>query len=434
MANRTERDGFRATAIRRLSSSRYPLGAAGVIALVYGLASGTFALAAALYGILIAAAVLGPRRSRAQRIRERLDRFRARERERRPSVNAILNALPDPVIEVNGTGVITRANAAAREAFGAELNGLPLLARFRSVELRELVANVDEHAGSGMTTTQAAFGTERLYIVHAGLAPARGGDPLGSKRRIVLAFREQTRQIREERTRSDFVANASHELRTPLTSLIGFIETLRGPARDDADARERFLAIMDDQARRMARLVDGLLALSRAERASSVRPREQVDLAEVVREIHEHSLSRFEDAGVSLDLHLDAGQAFVRADRDGLVQVLTNLIENALRYGHEGGRAEIALETDGERATIRVRDWGKGFDPVHIPRLTERFYRVDPERSSAVGATGLGLAITKHILARHGTRLHVESRPGDGAEFRFSLVLMEENSEVGTVT
>ena len=412
--------------VRRLASARYPLTVAGLIAIAYGVANDALVPTAFLYGLVIVAAAFGPQRSRAERIRQRLDRFRARQRSKRPGVAATLDALPNPVLEIDRNGTITRANRAASEAFGAGLRGLVLHVRFRSPALRALIGEAERRPVGAWSTQPEAFGTDRRYSVHAATARARGDDAPRKKQRTILFFREETRTLREARSRTDFVANASHELRTPLTALIGFIETLRGPARDDAAARDRFLEIMDVQARRMARLVDDLLSLSRAERESAKRPRDTIDLTAIIQQVGETARGRFLEDGIALDVELPDGSVFVRGDADGLMQVVTNLVENARRYGGGGGRVEVRLHVKDGMAETSVRDWGQGIDPVHLPRLTERFYRADAERSRQTGGTGLGLAIVKHILARHDSRLRIESRQGEGATFQFNLGTAEE--------
>jgi two-component system phosphate regulon sensor histidine kinase PhoR len=225
--------------------------------------------------------------------------------------------------------------------------------------------------------------------------------------------------------RADFVANASHELRTPLAALSGFIETLQGSARDDAKARERFLAIMQDQARRMARLIDDLLSLSRIELNAHRRPDTAVDLVPIVRQVVDGLETLARDRGVTVQVEA-ADALMVPGDRDELIRLFENLIENALKYGAAGKRVDItprqAVTLDGEpEAQIAVRDYGPGIAPEHVPRLTERFYRVDVRESRAQGGTGLGLALVKHILNRHRGRLSIASMPGAGATFTVHL-------------
>jgi two-component system phosphate regulon sensor histidine kinase PhoR len=232
--------------------------------------------------------------------------------------------------------------------------------------------------------------------------------------------------------RADFVANASHELRTPLAALSGFIETLQGPAREDAKARERFLAIMQEQARRMARLIDDLLSLSRIELNAHRRPDTPVDLVPIVRQVIDGLQTLARDRGVTVNVETAAALT-VLGNRDELVRVFENLVENALKYGAAGKRVDITLAlaaaAEGEpEARVSVRDYGPGIAPEHLPRLTERFYRVDVRESRAQGGTGLGLALVKHILNRHRGRLSIESTPGAGATFIVHLPIAASRS------
>ena len=228
--------------------------------------------------------------------------------------------------------------------------------------------------------------------------------------------------------RRDFVANVSHELRTPLTAIMGFIETLRGPARDDADARDRFLGIMEGEAARMNRLVGDLLSLSRVEDEERIRPRETVDLSGILDSTIRSVRPLTEEAKMVLTLDLPDAPVEVTGDADQLQQVFTNLIVNAITYASSGGSVHLTL-TVSERdpavrapaARVQVIDKGPGIDPVHLPRLTERFYRADSHRSRELGGTGLGLAIVKHIINRHRGRLRVESELGKGSVFTVIL-------------
>ena len=224
--------------------------------------------------------------------------------------------------------------------------------------------------------------------------------------------------------RADFVANASHELRTPLASLSGFIETLQGAAKDDPQARDRFLDIMKAQATRMARLIDDLLSLSRIELKAHLQPEQQLDVVTIVRQVADGLQMLARDRGVEVRLDAPPAPLAIRGDRDELIRVFENLVENALKYGASGKRVDISLaqEADDE-AVVAVRDYGPGIAPEHLPRLTERFYRVDVTESRAQGGTGLGLALVKHILHRHRGRLTIESAPGKGATFTVRLPL-----------
>jgi two-component system phosphate regulon sensor histidine kinase PhoR len=244
---------------------------------------------------------------------------------------------------------------------------------------------------------------------------------------VLLTFRDLTPLRRAEEMRADFVANASHELRTPLAALSGFIETLQGPAREDAKARERFLDIMQEQARRMARLIDDLLSLSRIELNAHRQPDTPIDLAPIVGQVVDSLQTLARDRAVMVNVEA-AGALRVLGDRDELVRVFENLVENALKYGASGKRVDIRLAPakglDGEpEAQVSVRDYGPGIAPEHLPRLTERFYRVDVRESRALGGTGLGLALVKHILNRHRGRLSIESTLGAGATFIVHLPL-----------
>jgi two-component system, OmpR family, phosphate regulon sensor histidine kinase PhoR len=240
-------------------------------------------------------------------------------------------------------------------------------------------------------------------------------------------LRDVTQRHRVEQMRVDFVANASHELRTPLASLLGFVETLQGPARNDAAAREKFLDIMRSQANRMSRLIDDLLSLSRIELNAHVQPDKPVELAHVVGHVADTLGPLAHDRGVALSIDKRVPQLEVRGERDELIRVFENLVENAIKYGASGGKVEVTLDSvpkpqgKGREAVVTVRDYGPGIEAEHVPRLTERFYRVDAAKSREKGGTGLGLAIVKHIVARHRGRLGIESVPGEGTVFSVKI-------------
>lgn len=239
----------------------------------------------------------------------------------------------------------------------------------------------------------------------------------------LCVFRDVTEEEKAGAMRRDFVANVSHELRTPLTALMGFIETLKHAARDDPKARETFLGIMEAEAGRMNRLVRDLLQLSRVEAEERVRPREAVEVRGLLEGVISSLRGVAEKTGDRVEL--TGAPVTVPGDHDQLVQVFTNLIENALKYGAEGQVVRVTLSPEetvrGPAVRVEVADEGEGIDPVHLPRLTERFYRVDTHRSREMGGTGLGLAIVKHIVSRHRGWLRVESVVGEGS--RFSVVL-----------
>ena len=258
---------------------------------------------------------------------------------------------------------------------------------------------------------------ERIFDVS--VAPLLLDGPLA----VSVTITDLTDAMRTERMRTDFVANASHELRTPLASLLGFVETLQGPARDDPSAREQFLGIMRDQALRMSRLIDDLLSLSRIEQMQHMRPQGSVDIVSVVKHVVDTLGPLARETGAVVSLETPA-QAMAQGDRDDLIRLAENLIENAIKYGgREGGPAQVTVSVESEAGqwVLSVTDDGAGIAPEHIPRLTERFFRTDAGVSRAKGGTGLGLAIVKHILARHRGRLVIHSKLGDGARFRAFL-------------
>jgi two-component system, OmpR family, phosphate regulon sensor histidine kinase PhoR len=340
----------------------------------------------------------------------------------RATIAAVLEALPEPAVLVDTEARIAAANKAARAVLPSLRNGEPFELALRSPDVLDSVRRVRLSGKAETVAWRERVPVERVFDVH--VAPLL--DDNGAVGALVLTLRDLTEARRVERMRVDFVANASHELRTPLATLLGFVETLQGPARDDPKARDRFLAIMRQQARRMSRLIDDLLSLSRIEQNLHLRPETPVDLALVVRHLAE-TLSRLaHENGIALEV--SAPQPIIVAgDRDELVRVAENLIENAIKYGKpaKGAAAKVAISVvvEGRNAVLTVRDWGPGIAPEHLPRLTERFYRVDAGESRAKGGTGLGLALAKHIIARHRGRLAIASRVGEGATFTVTLPL-----------
>jgi two-component system phosphate regulon sensor histidine kinase PhoR len=238
---------------------------------------------------------------------------------------------------------------------------------------------------------------------------------------IGLILHDLTAIRRGEQMRADFVANASHELRTPLAALSGFIDTLRGHAKDDPVAQENFLEIMSAQAQRMSRLIGDLLSLTRIELNEHVPPVGRVDMEGLVREAVAALEPLAKAETIAVTIAAPRGLPPVAGDRDELVQTLQNLIHNAIKYGREGGHVWITLGLAGEQVSVAVKDDGEGIPAIAVPRLTERFYRVDVKRSRERGGTGLGLAIVKHIVNRHHGRLQIESRQGEGSTFTILL-------------
>lgn len=332
-------------------------------------------------------------------------------------VGLVIDAMPDPVLVIDASNRVLAFNAAAGAIYPAVTRGEAMVRAIRSPVVMDAVTAVRASGEPQNVSLLERLPVERLFDVHA--RPIRDGS---TGLLIALTFHDLTEARRVEQMRVDFVANASHELRTPLASLLGFVETLQGPARGDEKARGRFLDIMREQARRMARLVDDLLSLSRIEQNQHVRPETPVDLAAIVRGVNDTLGPSARAEGIELAIDA-ATPGMLRGDRDELIRVVENLVENALKYGAGGDRkrVEVKLVHVADEVVLSVRDYGQGIAQEHLPRLTERFYRVDAGQSRARGGTGLGLAIVKHIVMRHRGRLRIESRPGEGALFEVSF-------------
>ncbi|MFP4269209.1 MAG: sensor histidine kinase [Alphaproteobacteria bacterium] len=345
----------------------------------------------------------------------------------------LMEVLPDPLLQVNPKGRVVYANRAAVEWLGGELLERPLSRIIRDPDVLGAVTTaLDADLASQLTIAEPrargrSFQVEVLPMRIAGEPP-----------RALLVLRERTSEHLSQRMISDFVANASHEIRTPLTTVRGLIETLRGPARDDPAVSERFLATMAAEAERMNRLVDELMTLSKVELMERDRPRRPVDVAELVDAVRSAQEARAVAAGVTLVVDVEPDLPTLPGDPDQLHQVLANLVDNALKYGAGGGRVELRArrhDTAPPRAgrlaglaavALEVVDHGEGVPPEAVPRLTERFFRVDTSRSRRLGGTGLGLAIVKHIVSRHRGHLAVDSVLGEGSRFTVFLALDPE--------
>ncbi len=336
---------------------------------------------------------------------------------RLPEVSATLAGLDIPVMVLSEDASVLFQNRAAEKAFGEVMLGSHISARLRSPGVLDMVRETIATNAPNQIEHSERLPSERVYIVRS--APVEFKDDGGrNERYYILSFRDISEIRRIDRMRSDFVANASHELRTPLASLRGFIETIQGPAKNDPKAQARFLGIMFDQTTRMSRLVDDLLSLSRLELKSHIAPDEKVDLVPLLGHVRDSLVPLAKDVGVSINLHLPDGKVEVLGDRDELVQVFENLMENACKYGQEGEVVDVWLKNgSGQPVEVSVVDKGPGIPAEHVPRLTERFYRVSIEDSRSKKGTGLGLAIVKHILTRHRARLVVKSEVGKGTEF-----------------
>lgn len=328
---------------------------------------------------------------------------------------ASLDALDMPIFVLNEAAELIAGNNEADRVFGAPPIGLHVSTRWRSPGILDMIRETIDTGEPNQIEHSERLPSERVYIVR--VAPVVS-DETKATPYFLLSFRDISELRRLDRMRSDFVANASHELRTPLASLRGFIETMQGPARDDAKAKDRFLAIMLDQANRMSRLVDDLLSLSRLELKAHLPPDQRVELAPILGHVRDSLAPLAAELGVEIRLDLPEHKVEVMGERDELVQVFENLIENACKYGQDGKVVEVSLRRDAGGATeVSVRDHGPGIPAEHVPRLTERFYRVNVEDSRSKKGTGLGLAIVKHILTRHRARLVVRSELGSGSEF-----------------
>ena len=336
----------------------------------------------------------------------------------------ILERLPDPLIVLAGDRDVRRTNAAARMAYGDDMAAV-----LRNPDLRSAIERT--FASGSVQTADLTLPVPVERDVHASVVPM--DPPLADGGRAIIVLSDRTRERMVERMRADFVANVSHELRTPLTSLIGFIETLRGPAADDPPAQARFLGIMAEQGARMNRLIDDLLSLSRIELTEHQPPAEMVDLKELLIRLVAGFEPRLGERNTSLDLRFAEALPPIAGDSDQIAQVVQNLLDNAMKYGKEGGTVGLTVDRasqDGRwpsRAglVIAVSDQGAGIPRDHIPRLTERFYRVDKGRSRAVGGTGLGLAIVKHIVNRHRGQLIIDSEIAVGTKVSVWLPLAQ---------
>ncbi len=346
----------------------------------------------------------------------------------------VMNAVPEPMLHLSATGQVEAANAAARALLGDWIEGRSCATVLRQPGLLSRIEAVQAGEAASEARMQITDQTgETQYLVR--ITPLGERSARAGGHALLLHFTDITHLREAEEMRRDFVANVSHELRTPLTAVLGFIETLRGPAREDTAARERFLGIMEGEARRMNRLVSDLLSLSRVESQERQRPSGEVDLKAVLDGVIAALRPAAEEQACTLELELTpadpslllgpAGENYrMRGDRDQVMQVFLNLTENALKYGGTGKPVTLRLgwqegsgNLKGPVLRAEVVDRGDGIDPLHLPRLTERFYRVDTHRSRAMGGTGLGLAIVKHIVNRHRGRLRIESVQGKGSTF-----------------
>ena len=328
-------------------------------------------------------------------------------------------ALPDPVLLLDRQGIVIAANRQAIDVLDFDPVGNHVSAAIRAPQILEAVDHVLKANDAVRVDYEMHVPLPRhfeAYIAHVAASDEAAA--------AIVLLRDLTREQQIERMRADFVAHASHELRTPLASLLGFIETLQGPARNDEAARDKFLKLMLAQGERMRRLIDDLLSLSRIEMNAHLRPSGTADLVQVARHVRDTLSGLAKEAGVDILIGMNAPM-IVQGDWDELVQVVQNLVENAIKYAASGKIIEIEGRFEERFHELTVKDHGPGIADDHIPRLTERFYRINVQESRSRGGTGLGLAIVKHILNRHRGRLVIRSKLGHGSAFTIRVPMME---------
>ena len=348
------------------------------------------------------------------------------------AVMTILDGVPDPLLWVDGAANVAVANQAANDWLGGSgaLVGRGLSTVLRHPKLLAAVSDAQTAGNSHVVEINlpVAAVDRTLEAVVTPLPTLTGGDgAAGGHAAVVL--RDLTTVRRGEGMHTDFVANVSHELRTPLAALVGFVETLQGPARGDTEAEERFLALLEQQVGRMQRLVDDLLSLSRIEMKEHSRPDERIDVTRVVRAAVDLLTPTATAMDVEINVNLAPDLPAVFGDEDDLARLFQNLLENAVKYGGAGNDVAVRGESEGERVVVQVCDKGPGIAPDHVPRLTERFYRVDTARSRELGGTGLGLAIVKHIVNRHNGGLTIDSVAGEGSTFSVALPVATDSED-----
>jgi two-component system, OmpR family, phosphate regulon sensor histidine kinase PhoR len=432
LARRADLEAWVATvwlgARRRLAARWMPLMAATLVLVVLValgrldgtpalIGTGALLLAAALWPLdtsVLIEALSGAAPSRADRVHD-LDRKGWR---------AVIDAIPTAALALDAAGTVVHHNRLVGELFPKIRNGQPMSQVSRNPDLLDAVDRALTSEGRINVELIERVPVERRV---SATVSRLGKSTAPSSPHLLVTFRDLTEQDRLAQMRADFIANASHEMRTPLASLRAFVETLQGPARDDEVARERFLRLMASQAERMTRLIDDLLSLSRVEMRVHLPPRGIVELSETAAYVCQ-SLEPVAE-GSKIDLSLVRCEAPVRflGDREEVVQVLQNLIQNAIKYGREDGHVEVRVGRDAPRGSAGAKVWvsvsddGPGIAPEHLPRLTERFYRVNVVSSREKGGTGLGLAIVKHILNRHRGDLKIASKLGVGSTFTISF-------------
>ena len=340
---------------------------------------------------------------------------------------SIFDNLPDPVLVLNQDRTIITANKAARDLFERPIEGNDLALALRhpsAITTAEAALNGKNPEPAELSLSISA---NRIFEICATPVPGAGGSM------AVITLHDTTREKQAEGMRADFVANVSHELRSPLASLIGFVETLLGPAKNDREAQEKFLGIMHSEAERMARLIDDLLSLSQVEVDEHIQPRDQVSLSSLLRQVIDVMRVRAKEKDMTVSLNMSANLPDVVGDEDQLFQVFQNLIDNAVKYGHPSSDINIEISvldrvpgTLAPGVSVSIKDQGDGISAGDLSRLTERFYRVDKARSRKLGGTGLGLAIVKHIISRHRGWLAIDSEESIGSTFTVTLPIFKD--------
>ena len=340
-------------------------------------------------------------------------------------LSKLLDFLPDPIVTVDAKRQIVDANELAKDLLGAEIEGRALALSFRHPEA---LAAIDSVLDGKDTERRVEVAMQVPVLRYFEVRVSVLSDGIAATGRAIIVLHDVTVAKGAEQMRADFVANVSHELRSPLAALFGFIHTLQGHARDDPEARDRFLGIMESEAARMKRLIDDLLSLSKVEANEHVAPEQRADIAKIARGVHETLAMRAEERGIEIRIECPSDQVEVIGDSDELTMVVHNLVDNAVSYGEPDTIVGAKIEpvdripvTGSPGISIAVNNACEGIAPEHIARLTQRFYRIDKARSRATGGTGLGLAIVKHVVNRHRGHLAIDSRPGVGVTFTVFL-------------
>ena len=326
-----------------------------------------------------------------------------------------LTVLPMPLLLLDANGIVTATTPEAAELLARKVEGQHISVVFRAPSILAAVEKALKHRAEDCFDFRV--NRPRPMVLTATIRVLPSGGP----GQVVLMLQDNTNRVRIEDARSDFVANASHELRTPLAAISGLVETLQGPAKNDPAAQERFLGLIAKQTDRMTRLANDLLSLSRIESDENILPTTEQDIAAILSDALTTVAPVAEAANAEVERDIERALPKVLGSRDELTQVFVNLIENAIKYAGEARPIRVSAQQYGSVLRIEVADNGPGIDPEDIPRVTERFYRVDPLDSRTRGGTGLGLAIVKHIVSRHRGSLDISSELGKGSVFSVTL-------------